>query len=235
MKRKQENEFIKDCIEWDVTNWAKALAFWKSKVKLENANYECLELGSRSGGLSLWLSELGNNVICSDLENPEKIARMRHEKYNIRNPIRYLAVDATSIPFEKQFDVIIFKSILGGIGRSNNTHLTRLVIDEIHKALKPTGKLLFAENLEATAFHRFIRKKYTRWAAYWHYLRIQEIEALFEPFEHVEYDTAGFMAAFGRTEKQRDILGKLDTLLFDKTLTNRMKYIVYGVATKGME
>ena len=223
--KKRQDQFIRDCVEWDVTNWSKAFAFWKANAKLENSNYECMELGGRSGGLSLWLSMLGNNVICSDLENPEKNARKLHDKYDLPNPIRYQAVDATNIPFEKHFDIIVFKSILGGISRNNNSHLNQIVINQIYKALKPGGKLLFAENLEATSLHRFVRRKFTNWGRYWNYLTVTDMRILFKGFQDLKHDTAGFLAAFGRTEKQRNFLGKLDTLLFDKTVSRQ--YEIY--------
>ena len=232
MQTSKDDCLINACVEWDTINWSKAVAFWEASLKLENANYMCLELGGHSGGMSLWLAARGNKVICSDLQNPEKIAGNLHKKFDTRYAITYQAIDATNIPFESHFDIVVFKSILGGISRNGNSHLNQVVIDQIYKALKPNGKVLFAENLEATSVHRFVRKKFTAWGRYWNYLSLNDMKLLFRKFERMKYDTAGFLGTFGRTENQRRLLGKIDTLFFDRTLPDNMKYIVYGIATK---
>ena len=38
----------------------------------------------------------------------------------ISSLIIYQDIDATNIPYENYFDIIVFKSIIGGIGRNNN-------------------------------------------------------------------------------------------------------------------
>lgn len=226
------NSILMQCVEWDVINWSKALKFWENKVILDNKNLRCLELGSRRGGLSLWLAIKGNHVICSDFENPKREASAMHNQFSFSGSIDYLAVDATQIPFENHFDIVVFKSILGGISRNENNHLKQVVINEVYKSLKPGGKLLFAENLVASGVHQFFRKKLTNWGTYWNYLQLEEIKELFKAFNSVDYSTAGFLGAFGRIESQRNLLGRLDTLIFDKVVKDKMKYIVFGVATK---
>jgi SAM-dependent methyltransferase len=226
------DSIIKQCVEWDVVNWSKALKFWEKNVLLDNGGLRCLELGGRRGGLSLWLAIKGNDVICSDFENPKQAASAIHSQFTFGGSIDYLAVDATKIPFENYFDIVVFKSILGGISRNNNSHLKQVVVDEVYKSLKPGGKLLFAENLVASDMHQFFRRKLTNWGSYWNYLRLEEVKDLLKQFNSVSFATAGFLGAFGRVEFQRNLLGKLDTLLFDKVVADKMKYIVFGVATK---
>lgn len=229
-----DNKFLRDCIEWDVVNWSKALMFWDQTLDLENRDLRCLELGGRRGGISLWLASKGNYVICSDYHNPEMIAAQLHRRYPFSERIIYQAIDATNIPYQNHFDIIAFKSILGGISRNGKKHLVQLTIDQIWKALKPGGYLLFAENLEASALHRFLRKKMTAWGSYWNYLRIEDMPSLLRGFESVDYQTAGFLGAFGRTEFQRRLLGKIDTALVERIVDNKMKYIIFGVAKKPM-
>lgn len=229
MKKK---DTLVDFIEWDVVNWSKALTFWERNVDFKNKNSNCLELGGRRGGLSLWLAKKGNEVICSDLENPEQQAREILNKHSYEGKIKYEAIDATAIPYENCFDIVIFKSILGGISRSGRDSMKQVVIDQIFKSLKPGGKLLFAENLEASAFHRFLRRRLVRWGASWNYLKIDDVEGLFQEFNSLQFETAGFLGAFGVSDTQRNFFGGLDTVLFDKIVTNRMKYIIFGVATK---
>ena len=225
------DDLIRDCIEWDVVNWSKALQFWDTSATVKKGGLTCLELGSRGGGLSLWLASQGNTVVCSDYLNPQKEAELLHNKYSIQGKISYQAIDATSIPYENHFDIIVFKSILGGIGRNNKSHLIQETISQILKALKPGGKLLFAENLRGSKLHQFIRKKLVAWS-YWNYLEMNEAEQMFKQFSSFEFQTAGFLGLFGRSEFQRNVLGNVDTLLFEKIMPDNMKYILFGVAIK---
>lgn len=222
---------IADIIEWDIGSWKKTIFYWETKLNLREKEYSCLELGSRRGGLSLWLSTLGNKVICSDLESPEDLAIGLHKKYNCEERISYQSIDATNIPYTNQFDIVIFKSILGGISRNGKNELKKKAIDEIYSCLKPGGKLLFAENLEASVFHRLMRKFFVKWGAYWNYLKYEEIDELFQPFTKVKYETAGYFAAFGRSERQRSLLCKIDNF-FHRLIPSKNKYIVLGIAEK---
>lgn len=220
-----------DIIEWDVVNWSHALDFWESEMKLTKETLSCLELGGRKGGPSLWLALKGHEVICSDLTNPESDAKLLHDKYVFPGKISYESIDATSIPYQEKFDLIIFKSILGGISRSGNSQLNKQVLDQIHKALKPGGKLLFAENLESSFLHKIARKCFVKWGGEWNYFKYKSINADFNSFDSLKFDTVGFFGAFGRSEKQRQILGKMDKPLKFLIPTSK-RYILFGAAVK---
>jgi len=224
-----QKDLMKDIIGWDIVNWSKAIEFWESNINLKERNLKCLELGGIKGGLSLWLSLLGNRVVCSDLENPENQASVLLNKYKAK--AMFEAIDATKIPYENHFDVIAFKSILGGISRNNNQALKKKTIDEIYKALNDKGVLLFAENLEASHLHKFLRKYFIKWGQEWNYLHVDEVSELFQSFKRVNYITIGFSAAFGRNEMQRNFLGRIDQLL-NPIIPNKMKYIIIGIAEK---
>ena len=159
-KEKTSPEAIQQFVEWDVVNWAKAIRFWEDKIDFKT-DFKCLELGSNRGGLSLWLGMKGVDVICSDLENPQSIAKALHGKYE-QLKINYEAINALEIPYENEFDLIVFKSVLGGASRGGNQGNKQLVMDQIYKALKPGGKLLFAENLMASDLHQFFRKQFVK-------------------------------------------------------------------------
>lgn len=223
--------FITDIVEWDVENWQHALFFWEKQLPTDDLILKCLELGGRRGGPSLWLASKGYDVVCSDLENPEEYAKKLHSNYDLKGTIRYEAISATDIPYENEFDVIVMKSIIGGISRLERDELQQKVIDECYKALKPGGKLLFAENLESSMLHRFARKKFIKWGGDWNYLKFKNVPKLFSRWNKLHFETIGFFATFGRSEKQRRFLGKIDKVL--KPLTpKKLRYIVYGVGEK---
>lgn len=221
---------LNDIIGWDVVNWSKAISFWERQADLERKPLKCLELGGHEGGLSLWLAQKGHSVICSDLDNPGKRAKIIHNKYpNLT--IKYESIDAMKIPYENEFDIIIFKSILGGISRDNKDEHKKVVLQQIHKALKIKGKLLFAENLQASKLHQFMRKRFVKWGNNWNYLNIEEVEPLFVNFISLQYKTVGFFGAFGPTNKSRNLFANFDTLI-DPFLQKNSQYIIFGIAEK---
>jgi SAM-dependent methyltransferase len=221
--------------QWDIRNWSKALPCWEKALDAlppATTPRKALELGGREGGLSLWLAKKGFRVICSDLSGAETTALPLHTQQGVTAQITYADIDATQIPFENEFDVIIFKSIIGGIGRNNNKEIQQQVFTQIYKALKPGGKLLFAENLTASPLHRFFRKRFTNWSGYWRYVTEAELRGFMQPFSNVEVHTTGFAGTFGRSEKQKHILARADEMVLNAITPRSWKYIAYGVAVK---
>jgi SAM-dependent methyltransferase len=194
--------------------------------------YTCLELGGRKGGLSLWLALKEKKVICSDVSNAKENAEMLHSQYNVNALIAYQDIDATNIPYENYFDIVVFKSIIGGIGRNNNIGVQQKVFSEIYKSLKPGGKLLFAENLIGSSLHQLLRKKFVRWGRTWRYISVSELGRFLFQFKFYRYETSGMLAAFGKTEWQRNIFARFDQLLLNHICPAQWKYIVYGIAEK---
>ncbi|NOY36867.1 MAG: class I SAM-dependent methyltransferase [Chlorobi bacterium] len=217
-------------IEWDVVNWSRALGFWRKHSSLKWQGIKVLEIGGRYGGLSLWLAEQGADVLCTDKEKIELPQHIIPEN-KISGKIRYERLDALDIPFDKDFDIILFKSVLGGIGRNNQPGKQRKAIGEMYKALKPGGELFFAENLTASPLHRFFRKKFVRWGSEWRYVTIQEMLDDLRLFSEIKYTTAGFLGAFGRTEGMRKFLGYFDRA-GDRIVPSAWRYIIIGVAKK---
>lgn len=221
---------INDIFQWDVKAWSIALPFWEQKIK-EIPTGKALELGGRQGGLSLWLATKGFNVICSDLSESEVTAKPLHQKYQLTN-IGYADIDATAIPFQDHFDIIVFKSIIGGIGRFGGMELQQQTFDSIYNALKPGGYLLFAENLIASPLHQFLRKKFVKWGDTWRYVSLDELRTFTKQFRNVEIHATGFKSAFGRSESQRNLFSMIDKSICNSIVPDNWKYIAYGAAQK---
>jgi SAM-dependent methyltransferase len=226
-----KKDIIKDIIQWDIKAWSKALSYWNCNVDWNKVNIG-LELGGREGGLSLWLALKGKRTICSDLTNVKSTAEKLHSLYNVSSVINYQDIDATTIPYENYFDIIVFKSIIGGIGSHNNFENQKKVFNEIHKALKPGGKLLFAENLVASPFHQKLRKAFVNWGKSWRYVSLNEMEVFLKDFSTYDLKATGVLGTFGRNERQRNLLSTIDQLILNKVCPSSWKYIVYGIAEK---
>ncbi len=224
-------EIIKDIIQWDIKSWSRALEYWESNIdwsKIQNG----LELGGREGGLSLWLALKGKTMVCSDLTDVKQTAEKLHVKHNLSALITYQDIDATDIPYENHFDIIVFKSIIGGIGRDGNHENQKKAFREIFKALKPGGQLLFAENLIASPFHQRLRKRFVNWGSSWRYVSMEEMNEFLKDFSSYEIKATGVLGSFGRSESQRNFLSTIDQALLNKVCPDSWKYISYGIAVK---
>ncbi len=222
----------KHIIQWDVINWSEAIKCWEKGLNDVSNKPNALELGAGKGGISLWLAMKGCNVICSDLYNPEDNAEKLHNKYHDKKNISYQAIDVLNIPYNNYFDIIVFKSLLGGVGRNNNRKKQFLAVEQIYKALKPGGVLFYAENMVGSGMHKFFRKKFVRWGNEWRYLHLNDIDELFDHFSENNYCTRGYLGAFGRREWQRNILGWFDRFFFNNIIPQSKRYIVFGIAKK---
>lgn len=224
-------QLLKEIIQWDVKSWSKALSYWEEHVdwnQVENG----LELGGREGGLSLWLALKGKKTLCSDLKDVKDVAEKLHIKHQVTAFVSYEDIDASAIPYENHFDVIVFKSIIGGIGSNDNYEIQKKVFKEIYKALKPGGKLLFAENLVGSPIHQKLRKRYVNWGSTWRYVSINELKECLSDFSSYDLKTTGFLATLGRNEGQRKFLATADKLFWNHVSPANWKYIAYGVAQK---
>ncbi len=222
---------IKDIIQWDIKSWSKALTYWDNNIewdKVQNA----LELGGREGGLSLWLALKGINTICSDLKDVKNTAESLHARYKVSSLIKYEDIDATNIPYKNHFDIIVFKSIIGGIGRNDHYEVQQRVFKQIYQALKPGGKLLFAENLIASPFHQRLRNKFVNWGSSWRYVSIKEMKEFLKEFSTYSILTTGVLGTFGRNESQRNFLSRVDHIILNKVCPDSWKYVAYGIAEK---
>lgn len=229
---KEYKNILTDVFEWDVINWSVAASFWEMRLRTPLARVRALELGARNGGLSLWLANKGAHVICSDIRDPNDTARCKHDLYGVACRVSYEKIDARYIPYENHFDIVAFKSLLGGVRANFGDDAHLQVIDAILRSLKPGGQLLFAENLEGSGLHRFFRDNFIKWGKTWKYLKFADIPPLFSGFSQLEFSSCGFAGAFGRSEWQRRFLGELDGGMFNKIVPKDWHYIAIGVATK---
>lgn len=219
----------KDVLEWDIENWSRAVGFWESLGQLEDIKgKEVLDIGGKNGGISLYWSLKGAHVVCSDIDEKNFTkARQLHQKYGVDKQIKYEIVDALNMSYENEFDIISFKSVLGGIGRDDNFENQKQMMKNIHKALKTDGFCYYVENLKASGLHQFLRKRLTAWGSSWRYIDLSEIMELGEGFCEIYYKTFGFLGVFGKGGG----MGKCDKLI-DRYVMDKHKYIVSCILKK---
>ena len=216
----------KDIIEWDSVNWAKFLTFI-DESEIDFQGKKVLAIGERNGGMSLFFALKGAEVFCTDCSGPTEKAHALHKKYGVDSQIQYAAVNAVNISekYNGQFDIVTFKSVLGGIGLNNNYEAQEQCVASIDRVLKRKGFCVFAENMRGSLIHAGLRRAFVSWGGTWHYETDEEITELFHRFHLIRMQKFGVLGALGRNEPQRRALGKLDTMIFDKLLPDTSKYI----------
>ena len=223
MKLELTQELLKDIVEWDIVNWGKVIKRW-NESDCDFEGKKVLDIGGRNGGLSLFFALKGARVLCSDYGGVPDAARELHRRYGVSERVEYEDIDATAIGRKSEFDVICFKSVLGGIGSGGNRQRQVQAISEMMRALKPNGALLFCENLRASPLHRLARRLFVKWGKTWYYQSLKEIRDLVSEYQVCDCKTVGFFGAFGRSEKMRHFLGHIDTV-FDKFCFPSSRYI----------
>jgi SAM-dependent methyltransferase len=232
---KVDDSLMRDIVGWDVRTWTTAIRFWDDEVGSTSAPLMCLEIGAGPGGPSLWLALKGHKVVCSNREWAEAHARPLHDRYPDAHGITYEDIDVTAIPYENHFDLIVFKSVLGGVATAG-ADLPRQAMEQILIALKPGGRLLFAENVRGSLLHRAARAiAYRLRRASWRFPSVKEIERLLANFHRNEVRTTGVLAMFGITEPQRHALAGADARLLNRAVPRSWQYVSYGVAHKQIE
>ncbi len=221
----------RDIFQWEVRTWSRALPLWlKAMRSIPGRGGYALALGERDGGLSLMLAEQGFTTVCSDLNGPSERAVEMHRTLGWDEAITYERIDTLAIPKpDACFDVVVFKSMLGALGTKERQVQA---LREMHRVLKPGGVLLFAENLSASPLHHWLRKRFVAWEHRWRYLHPEADRDLFADFRAVELRTTGFLAPLGRSERQRDLLARIDAFILPMVPRN-WRTVWYGVAVKG--
>lgn len=226
------DNLIRDSIGWDAYNWGRGIEFWNKFIDFTNKRVLELGCGCDNGGLSLWAAlNKASEIICSDYNFPTESTQKIHQLYGIQNIIRYEQISALEIPYENHFDVIMFKSMLGGISR-NDEKKAATVLKQCLKALKPNGALIFAENLVSSNLHMLCRKYFLKRT--WRYFKNCELKTMLKEngFNILESKLIGVSACFGRSEKQRFLLGKIDKFILEKFLPEETRYIEFIIAQK---
>lgn len=229
----RDGELMRDIVTWDVRTWSTAVLFWEKALGTSTRKLRCLEIGAGPGGPSLWLALQGHDVLCTNWEATVAQAAPLHARYEasvgIAGTIEYVDVDATQIPYEDEFDVVVFKSVIGGVG---NKAAQDRAMAGIHRALKPGGRLIFAENLRGTVLHRLVRAiAYKLRGTSWRYVTVKELRPHLGRYAQHDLRTTGFLSMFGLREKHRSALAAVDERLFAR-LPASWHYVSYGTAVK---
>jgi len=222
------NNLNKNFISWDSSNWERCLHYIDIYKNRSFEKKNVLEIGGANGSLSFWAANQNANVVCSDILPIDRYAFNKFGKLK-NGSIRYEIIDALKIPYKDYFDFVIFKSVLGGIGRNNNLEAIFSVMTQIRKSLKHDGQCLFIENMKGTPIHHLIRNKYGAGKNGWYYPTINDFINLSKEFSSIQYKTFGLLGSTGK--HHLPIRTRIDRKI-DQLVPNHWNYIFAGIFSK---
>lgn len=228
---------LHDIIEWDVPNWSQLIEYWLPLLSSLPRDSKVLAIGERNGGLSLWLALMGFNVVCTDVTDISERAGWLHKRYKVADRVSYRVFDVVNEEWEAgQYDVIIAKSVIGGLKAHRSDPSTRTqqvqrqAVLNIHRLLKPGGYFFSAENLRGNMLLHIARRLKGRNTS-WRYLNYTEMESLFVAFTIVQTKTFGILPTFFSGKVQNWCICFLNKYVL-AALPAGTKYIAFTVARK---
>lgn len=228
---------VNDIIEWDVPNWSQLIKYWTPVLEKLPKDSKVLAIGERNGGLSIWLALLGFEVLCTDREGPTEKARELHKKYNVADKIKYGEMDIVNHNDPTpQFDIIIAKSVIGGLKADHKDKSTRnfdvqlRAVNNIYNMLKPGGYFLSAENTQGSVLLQLIRKMKGKDKG-WRHFSSAEIPKLYNKFSDVQTDTFGVLPTLFSNTAINNLVFSINKYLL-AILPKSVKYISFTAARK---
>lgn len=186
-----------DIIEWDVPNWSHLIKLWQPVLDTLPRDSKVLAIGERNGGISLWLALQGFHVLCTDRQGPTQQARDLHKRYGVEDKIAYSNFDLVNTEdFGTTYDVIIMKSVLGGVKEQYDNAASRSdatrqkAIDNAYRLLNKNGLFFSADNLKGNICLQLIKRLKNKQSG-WHYFSISELQDLFKQFSSVSIQGFG--------------------------------------------
>ena len=214
-----ENRLVRLAFGWNYKCWSHAFNLTNSQ--LPNKVDRILEIGaSKHSMVSLIFDGLANEIVISyytddQREGVEKYLASVSQRYNLKSKYVLEQVDATSV--EGSFDIVIMKSVLGGLfrhDRSTISDATDFIGSLVSRTVKPGGLLISIDNgksvLERT-LSRFGARSYK-----WRYFRKSELNRAISQAEFGVISSFSFEFRLGYVGHILDnyVIYPLDLILF---------------------
>ena len=154
---------------------------------------------------------------------------MFKQKLKVNDSLDFSIIDATNINEEKKYDIIVLKSVLGALETKENQIKC---IEQVYLNLKKGGEFWIMENLRASIFHRILRYLFIPWSNSWRYIDKEELKIFLEKFQTKKIKSKGGLSLLGKTEKQKNLLSKVDNKLNIYIKNSYWHTVVFALAKK---
>jgi hypothetical protein len=146
-----DDRLVRLAFGWNYKSWSRA--FKVSNFQLPNRIDRILEIGaSRHSMVALIFDGLASEIVISyytdeQREGVEQYLASVRQKYHLKSKYVLEQIDATSV--EGSFDIVIMKSVLGGLFRQNSSttsDATGFIRSLVSRAIKPEALLISIDN-----------------------------------------------------------------------------------------
>ena len=157
-----DNGFVRSAFGWSYKSWSHA--FKASYFQLPYKVDRILEIGaSERSMVSLIFDGLASEIVISyysdeQKEGVEQYLASVSQKYHLKSKYVLEQIDATSL--EGSFDIVIMKSVLGGLFRQNSSTIydvTSFIESLVSRAVKLEGLLISIDNGKSILEHTLSR------------------------------------------------------------------------------
>ena len=185
---------IEDCCGWNRRIWADAVAFAVTALPTTLEGKKILEIGAgKHSSIAPAFAAKGATVFCSYYGQPRhevENGRLRFvsEKYGLKG-IALLELDIHCLT--GHYDVIVLKSVLGGICRGDDYKRMRNVIDGLMDHLADDGVILTIDNGYVGPLIRFFRL-FGAGKNRWTYFKEDKLRVALADY-HIESQGFGFL------------------------------------------
>ncbi len=149
---------IEDCCGWNRRTWADAVSFAVSGLPKDLHGKTVLEIGAgKYSSIAPVFAAMGAKVSCSYYKQPRHeiengILRFISKKYGIKG-IDLLELDIHD--FTGTYDIIVLKSVFGGICRGDDHEKMRMVVKGLVGHLSENGMIITIDNGYVGPFIKF--------------------------------------------------------------------------------
>ena len=214
-----DNRLVRLAFGWNYKSWSHA--FKVSNFQLPNRLDRILEIGaSKHSMVSLIFDGLASEIVISYYSDEQRggieqyLASVR-QKYHLKSKYVLEQIDATTV--EGSFDIVIMKSVLGGLFRQNSSTIsdaTSFIGSLVSRVVKPEGLLISIDNgksiLERTVSRFGARKNQ------WRFFRKSELTGAIRQTEFGLISSFSFETRLGYVGYILDnyVIYPLDVILF---------------------
>ena len=214
-----DNTLIRLAFGWNFKAWSHP--FKVSNLQLPNRLDRILEIGaSKHSMVSLIFDGLASEIVISyytddQREGVEQYLASVRQRYNLKSKYVLEQIDATCV--EGSFDIVIMKSVLGGLFRHDRSIIsdaTDFIGSLVSRTVKPEGLLISIDNGKSileTPLSRFGARDYK-----WRFFRKSELNRAIKQTEFGVISSFSFENRLGYLGYILDnyVIYPLDLILF---------------------
>ena len=169
---------VEDCCGWNRKVWADAIEFGLAQFPERLAGRKVLEIGAgRHSTIAPIFSVKGAETVCSyfhltkeDIENGQ--FKIIMDKYHLD---KIATIEQNIFDIGGKYDLIVLKSVLGGICRSNDYGKLREIVDKLFlENLKEDGAIFTIDNGDINLF-RSVRRFWGAGRNEWTYFTEEKV------------------------------------------------------------